>query len=266
MDAMTVSSLDKIETFDSWAQDYYEPAALRYYDAAIARMVKVLNPSPGSTVLDAGCGTGVHSIRVAKLGHRVQSVDISEVVIQTARRNAEQAGVGDKIGFEQADLTKLQFADSTFENIFSWGVIIHIPAIDQAIRELVRVLQPGGRLALQITNSRALDYSIEKLARGVLRKPLVGQEKLPFGVGGWCDMHGGKLYNWRTDIREVTKLMNDLGLKRIHRSAAEFTEMQRRVPLAPARTTLRLLNRTWFKLHLPAGPAITNLLVFQKPS
>jgi ubiquinone/menaquinone biosynthesis C-methylase UbiE len=263
---MTVSSLDKIETFDSWAQDYYEPSALRYYDAAIARMVKVLAPSPGSTVLDAGCGTGVHSIRVARLGHRMKAVDISDVVLQTARRNAQQAGVDDKIDFEQADLTKLQFADSTFENIFSWGVIIHIPEIDQAIRELVRVLQPGGRLALQITNSRAWDYSIETLGRALLRKPLVGQEKLHFGVGGWCDMHGGKLYNWRTDIKAVTKLMDNLGLKRIHRSAAEFTELQRRVPLAPARTALRLINRGWFKMHLPAGPAITNLLVFQKPS
>jgi ubiquinone/menaquinone biosynthesis C-methylase UbiE len=263
---MTVSSLDKIETFQSWAQDYYEPAALRYYDRAIARMVRLLDPKAGSVVLDAGCGTGVHSIRVANLGFKVHAIDISDVVLQEAKRNAQQAGVADKIEFQQADLTKLQFADSSFESIFSWGVIIHIPPIDQALSELVRILVPGGRLALQITNSRAWDYGIESVARKVLRKPASGEEKLPFGTGGWCDMHGGRLYNWRTDIRAITKLMRDLGCRRTHRSAAEFTEMQRRAHGALARNFFRSINRAWFAMHLPAGPAITNLLVFEKPS
>jgi len=260
---MTVSSLDKIETFESWAQDYYEPAALRYYDRAIAKMVSVLNSPSGSTVLDAGCGTGVHSIRVAKLGYSLKSVDISGVVLQTAQRNAERAGVADKIQFEQADLTRLQFADNTFGSIFSWGVIIHIPQIELAVAELVRVLAPGGRIALQITNSRAWDYRIESIARFILRKPLIGQEKLPFGVGGWCDMHGGKLYNWRTDIKAITALMSTLGCRKVHRSAAEFTEMQRR-SIGPLRTVFRWINRGWLAMRLPAGPAITNLLVFEK--
>jgi SAM-dependent methyltransferase len=263
---MTVSSLDKIETFQSWAQDYYEPAALQYYDRAIAKMVRLLDPKPGTMVLDAGCGTGVHSIRVANLGFKVHAIDISDVVLQSAQRNAQQAGVADKIEFEQADLTKLRFEGLSFENIFSWGVIIHIPEIDQALAELVRVLAPGGRLALQITNSRAWDYGVESIARMVLRKPANGQEKLPLGIGGWCDMHGGRLYNWRTDIKAITKLMRKLGCRRIHRSAAEFTEMQRRATGAVARNFFRSINRAWFAMRLPAGPAVTNLLVFQKPS
>jgi ubiquinone/menaquinone biosynthesis C-methylase UbiE len=263
---MTVSSLDKIETFQSWAQDYYEPAALRYYDRAIAKMLRLLDPRPGSLVIDAGCGTGVHSIRAAKLGFKVRALDISGVVLQTARRNAQEAGVGDRIEFEQADLTHLPFADSSIQNIFSWGVIIHIPQIEQALREMVRVLAPGGRVALQITNSRAWDYRGESIARFLLRRPLEGQEKLPMGIGGWCNMHGGQLYNWRIEIKALTKLMRDLGCRRTHRSAAEFTELQRRSSNAAGRTMFRLMNRAWLALHLPPGPAITNLLVFAKPS
>src|SRR5262245_42125638 len=124
---MTVSSLDNIETFQSWAQDYYEPAALKYYDRAIAKMVGILEPARGSVVLDAGCGTGVHSIRVARLGFKVHAIDISGVVLHNAEQNAQKAGVADRIKFEQGDLTKLRFADASFDNIFSWGVIIHIP-------------------------------------------------------------------------------------------------------------------------------------------
>src|SRR5439155_13372310 len=158
-------------------------AALRYYDRAIAKMLRLLDPPSGSLVIDAGCGTGVHSIRAAKLGFKVKALDISSVVLQTARRNAQQAGV--QIEFEQADLTHLPFDDSSIQTLFSWGVIIHIPQIEQALHEIVRVLAPGGRVALQITNSRAWDYWLECMARFLLHKPLKDQQKLAMGTGGW---------------------------------------------------------------------------------
>jgi ubiquinone/menaquinone biosynthesis C-methylase UbiE len=264
MTTMTADALDNSKTFDSWAVDYYEPIALRYYDKSIARMVKLLNPSPGGTVLDAGCGTGVHSIRVAKLGHKVQSVDISAVAIERAGKFAQQAGVGDRIAFEQADLTKLRFADSTFETLFSWGVVIHIPEIEKALAELVRVTRPGGRIALQITNQGAVDHKIEAVARFLARKPEEGQDKLKFGVGGWCDMHGGRLYNWKMNIPVLTRHMESIGCKRIYRGAAECTELQRRVGMNPVRNLMRRFNNLYFNLHGPAGLACTNLLVFQK--
>jgi ubiquinone/menaquinone biosynthesis C-methylase UbiE len=265
MTLMTAAdALDNAKTFDSWAVDYYEPIALRYYDRSIARMVKLLAPPAGGTVLDAGCGTGVHSIRAARLGHRVQAVDISAVAIERAKRFAEQAGVSGQIAFEQADLTKLRFADGAFETVFSWGVVIHIPEIEKALWELVRVTRPGGRIALQITNRRALDHRIEAAARFLLRKPEIGQEKREFGVGGWCDMHGGQLYNWKMDISVLTRHMQSLGCQRIYRGAAEFTELQRRIGFAPLRNLVRRSNNLYFNLRLPAALACTNLLVFQR--
>lgn len=264
MTTMTADALQNPKTFDSWAQDYYEPIALRYYDKSIARMVRLLDPSPGSVVLDAGCGTGVHSIRVARLGHRVQSIDISHAAIERARQFAKDAGVGKMIDFEQADLTQLRFADATFETLFSWGVVIHIPELDKALSELVRVTKPGGRIALQVTNKGALDHKIEDIARFLLRKPEVGQEKLKFGVGGWCDMHGGQLYNWKMNIGVLTDAMQQLGCTRIYRGAAEFTELQRRVGISPVRNLMRRFNNLYFNLSGPAALACTNLLVFRK--
>src|SRR5947207_3388085 len=187
------SVLENLKTFETWQKDYYEPTAIRHYDRAIARMLSVLRPSPGSTVLDAGCGTGVHSIRVAKAGFNVKAIDISKAVVEDARRRAAQAGVGQITDFDVADVTQLPFADGQFETIFSWGVLIHVPDIEKGLRELVRVLKPGGRLALQMTNMTAWDHKLEAVGRFVLRKGKLGERK-PYGYGGYCQTHGGPMY------------------------------------------------------------------------
>jgi ubiquinone/menaquinone biosynthesis C-methylase UbiE len=261
---MFADALNNPETFESWAQDYYESSALRYYDEAIAQMMRQLRPSLHRTVLDAGCGTGVHSIRVAKMGYRLRSVDISTVALDQARRRVVHAGVGHKVDFERADLTQLRFADESFETLFAWGVVVHIPDLEGALRELVRVAEPGGRIALEITNQAALDHKVEGLARFLFRRPEIGQQKLKFGVGGWCEMHGGRLYTWKIDISVLTRTMEKAGCSLIYRSAAEFTELQRRVGYAPLRNLMRRFNRLYFNLPLPATLACTNLLVFQK--
>lgn len=258
------SALDKGETFESWADDYYSsPAALKHYDRAIGRMLEALGQTPGCPVLDAGCGTGVHSVRVAKAGFAAHAIDISAVALAGARRNAERAGVADRITFGRGDLTRLCFDDGQFETLFSWGVLTHIPDLELALAELARVLRPGGRMAIQVTNSTAWDYKVERLARRVLGRPLAGQERRRFGVGGWCRMHGGRLYNWQNDVAEVTRTLGTLGLTPVARLGSEFTELHRRVP-NPLRWALRRANEAWFAMNLPAAPAVTNILVFRK--
>jgi SAM-dependent methyltransferase len=260
---MNAQALENIKTFEGWASDYYEPQAIRHYDQAIARMLRVLDPPPGSEVLDAGCGTGVHSVRVARAGFRVHAIDISHVALDDARQRAEREGLADRIRFDRADLTQLPFDDGHFQTIFSWGVVIHIPQIEVALKELVRVLRPGGRLALQVTNGSAVDCSIENLARRALRKPRPGAQRTDFGVGAWDDGPVGKLWTVFADVPTVTRHMKSLGCRRVARMSSEFTEMQRRVNGLP-RLMLRHLNTAWFALRLPAWPACTNILVFEK--
>ena len=263
---MTVHSgaavLEKIETFESWQKDYYEPSAIRHYDKAIARMIRMMNPSKDSPVLDAGCGTGVHSIRVAKLGYKVKAIDISNTALEESRRLAQQAGVSDQIDFEQADVTQLQFPDDTFETIFSWGVLIHVPDMEKGLEEMIRVLKPGGRFGLQMTNMTAWDHRLESIVRTLKRKGKLGERK-KFGIGGYCETHKGPLYWFRTDFKAIEKKLNELGCKRTYRCASEFTELQRRVG-GPLRWGLRRANDLWFNLNLPAPPACTNIYVFEK--
>ena len=256
---------DDFSTFERWDAEYYPPTACRYYDRAVRDMLGWLGAGPDDLILDAGCGPGRHSIRAAQAGCRVQAIDISDAAIAEARRRAAKVGLADRIRFEQADLTQLPFEDGSFEHIFSWGVVIHIPAAEEALAELVRILAPGGKLALYVTNKNAWDYPLLSLARRVLRRPTPPLESSHLGQGCWFADKGDSLWVWRFAIDALTAHLESLGLRRTHRVAGQFTEIQRRLR-GPARKAMLLLNNAWYRLGLPPGPCVTNLLVFEKPS
>ena len=257
------SVFEQSATVKSWDDDYYHPIAEGYYDRAVATMLKLMEAEPGATVLDAGCGPGVHSVRVARAGYRVCAIDISQTMLQEARKRVAAGGFSSQVEFQQQDLTKLTLPDASFRYVFSWGVIIHIHEVEKALDELARVVQPGGKLALYVTNSTAWDHKLEAFLRFVLRKPLPGRQRLPLGNGVWYDMHGQKLWVWQFDIRELERALAARGLQLTHRVVGEFTETQRRVG-GPLRRLLLLLNNLYYGLKLPAGPGASNLLVFRK--
>jgi hypothetical protein len=97
----------------------------------------------------------------------------------------------------------------------------------------------------------------------VLRKPLEGRESLRLGTGTWYDLHEQKLWVWQFEIGELVNQLELRGFKLTHRVVGELSEIQRRVQ-GPLRAALLRLNNLWFRLKLPPGPAVTNLLVFVK--
>ena len=124
MDQSRAGVFELPQTIQAWDSDYYHPIAERYYDQAVPRMLELLGAKPGDTVLDAGCGPGVHAIRAARLGLKVKAIDISESMIAEARRRVGRAGLDGAIEFAREDLTRLSFPDGAFRYVFSWGVII----------------------------------------------------------------------------------------------------------------------------------------------
>lgn len=250
-------------TVDQWDEDYYHPIALKLYDWAIADMLQKMEVEAGSTVLDAGCGPGVHSIRVAKAGHYVCAIDISSTMLNRARQQAESENLADKIEFYQKDLTKLDFPDNSFRYVFSWGVIIHIPDAEKALDELARIVKPGGKLALYITNKTAIDHKIEAAARFALRKPLKDLSHLQLGDGIWYDMSDEKLWVWRFDTQAIAQHLMSRGLNLKYCCVGELSEIQRRLGGIP-RNILLHLNNLAYRLKLPAHMAAAQLLIFEK--
>lgn len=252
-------------TVEQWDTDYYHPIALKYYDWAVANMLQAMDIEPNATVLDAGCGPGVHSIRVAQAGYNVQAIDISETMLNHARQRVANANLEQKVKFEQMDLTRLNFADNSFRYVFSWGVVIHIPEAEKALTELARIVEPGGKLALYLTNKAALDHKIEDTARFFASKTLTPEQRSHLGDGYCYNMNNEKLWLWRFDADGIINHLAQHGFKLRHRGIGEFSEIQRRIEGTPRKLLLQL-NNLAYRWQFPANLATTTLFVFEKNS
>lgn len=104
--------------------------------------------SPGETVLDVGCGTGILAMRVKRAHPDVNmaGLDIDEQILDIARRKAGEAGL--EISFHQGTASCLPYPDRSFDRVLSSFVFHHLNSGDKqrAAAEAFRVLRPGGEL------------------------------------------------------------------------------------------------------------------------
>jgi demethylmenaquinone methyltransferase / 2-methoxy-6-polyprenyl-1,4-benzoquinol methylase len=106
---------------------------------------------PADRVLDACCGTGDLAVAASKAGGRVTGLDFSERMLERARRKAPA------LEWVQGDLLALPFDESSFDAATVGFGIRNVEEVEAGLRELRRVLRPGGRLAvLEITRPRGL--------------------------------------------------------------------------------------------------------------
>jgi demethylmenaquinone methyltransferase / 2-methoxy-6-polyprenyl-1,4-benzoquinol methylase len=105
----------------------------------------------GDRVLDACCGTGDLSVAGARAGGHVTGLDFSEAMLERARRKAPE------LEWVQGDVTAMPFDDGAFDAATVGFGIRNVPDLEHGLRELRRVLRPGGRLAvLEITRPRGV--------------------------------------------------------------------------------------------------------------
>jgi ubiquinone/menaquinone biosynthesis C-methylase UbiE len=96
--------------------------------------------------LDIGCGTGFLSLELAARGHKVTGIDFAPEMLALAKDKAAKAGAA--IRFEHADAENLRFAPASFDLVITRHVLWTLPHPEAAISEWIRVLRPGGRLAV----------------------------------------------------------------------------------------------------------------------
>ena len=109
-------------------------------------LVAALGDATGGRVLDVGCGTGDDARELAALGGRVVGLDLSEAMVAEARRRG--AGSALPTEFVAGDIRQLDFEDGSFDGVYAKLVLMHCEDIEASLDELLRVLRPGGRIAV----------------------------------------------------------------------------------------------------------------------
>ncbi len=124
-------------------------------------------------LLDAGCGTGEHTILAARLGARALGIDISTLAIETARRKATERGV--HAGFRVFDALHLDTLDEIFDTVIDSG-LFHVfddTARYRYIAAVHAVLRPGGHLHLMCFSDREPgDWGPRRIKESELRAAL----------------------------------------------------------------------------------------------
>jgi ubiquinone/menaquinone biosynthesis C-methylase UbiE len=113
--------------------------------AWLALLSQLAGPAP-RRVLDVGCGTGFLALRFAELGHTVTGIDLAPQMIDRARSKAEQADLD--VDFRVGNAEALDFPDKHFDWVVGRHLIWNLPDPERGVTEWLRVLRPGGRLAL----------------------------------------------------------------------------------------------------------------------
>jgi ubiquinone/menaquinone biosynthesis C-methylase UbiE len=256
--------LARPEVHERWVRDYITPENDRFFEDAFDRIAGILDAPAWSTILDAGCGTCEHSIRLARRRFRVRAIDFSESALSLARDMVATAGLETQIEITRDNLLALSFPDNTFAYALCWGVLMHIPDIRTALKELARVLKPDGALIISEGNMRSWQSVLRQTA-----KKLFGVEKAEVvttsdGLEQWSTHTGGRLLTREANIAGLIARCADLGLTLQIRTAGQLTEAYTRVSRQTPKNLIHGINRTWFHHIQWPGPAFGNILIFRK--
>src|SRR5215469_4602465 len=145
-------------TFNA-AADAFDSSALGFRDYFGRRTVEKLGICEGSRVLDVCCGTGSSAIPAAELvgtSGFVIGIDLAERLLALAREKARQRAL-QNIAFRAADMLELDYSAESFDVVLCVFGIFFVPDMSAAVRQLWRLVRPGGKLAITTWGRNVLE-------------------------------------------------------------------------------------------------------------
>ena len=123
----------------------------------VPRLLRLGGRMPGGVALELGCGRGVGTELILERcgADRVDAFDLDPDMVARAERRLRR--FGDRVRVWVGDVTAIDAPDAAYDAVFDFGMIHHVPRWRDALREIARVLRPGGRL-----------YAEEVLAKFIL--------------------------------------------------------------------------------------------------
>ncbi len=134
--------------------ELYATSPVHARGADLEVVVRFARPEPEAVVLDVSTGAGHTALALAPHVARVVATDLTPEMLEVARRLAAQRGAKN-VEFQEADVRALPFPDASFDIVTCRTAAHHYPELVGPVREMGRVLRPGGRLVVSDTVSPA---------------------------------------------------------------------------------------------------------------
>ena len=151
-----MARLDNRAYYDDFASWYEKERHLPYHRMLDDLEVELVERyATGKDVLEVGCGTGLILHRTARFARRAAGIDLSAAMLA----KAQQRG----LHVAQASATALPLATASVDVAYSFKVLAHIPDIQGALREMARVVRPGGWVLAEFYNARSLRRLVKAL-------------------------------------------------------------------------------------------------------
>ena len=157
-----------ISGYTEWAESYDNPGnpILLAEQPAVRALLADL---PAGIALDAACGTGRHAEFLDHLGHEVIGIDVTPAMLEVAREKVPNAR------FETASLTSIPLPDESADLVVCGLALTHCRKLHPPVRELARVLRPGGSLVISDVHPFVVmlgghaGYSVNETERAFVR-------------------------------------------------------------------------------------------------
>lgn len=143
------------------------------------RIIDMIDNDQGK-VLDIGCGPAVLTLELLNKGFEVWGMDLSEEVIEEACKKIGKTELSSSAHFTVGNIESLDFADEYFDMVICAGVFSYLDDVTQAIKEIYRVLKPGGIAIITVPNRRDVYICIRSLLLTFLR-PFITEQNTLFG-------------------------------------------------------------------------------------
>lgn len=152
-----------------WRRIGYYIASSRSFDEEVRTVLAFANGKSGGRILDVACGTGIFTRPLAhQSGELVIGFDLSRPMLKHARRLADREGIRN-ILFIRGTVFQLPFQEAAFPYVNCCGALHLFDSPDAALKEIERILRPGGLLCVQTTirpsRSAGMAYILERLIR-----------------------------------------------------------------------------------------------------
>jgi demethylmenaquinone methyltransferase/2-methoxy-6-polyprenyl-1,4-benzoquinol methylase len=195
MEKDTNFNSDSMSDMDTYARLLIVSDPLR--DPVIRQVIRALDFPPGSKGLDAGCGIGLQTVLLAEAvgsGGHVTGLDLSPDFLVHARTIAKKYGLAEQVTFQQGDVYHLPFENNSFDWAWSVDCVGYAPMEPlPALKELVRVVKPGGMVFLLMWSSQKLLPGYPRLEA---RLNATAAGIAPFVQGKKPEMHFMRLLDW----------------------------------------------------------------------